>query len=121
MVWRKKNLTAQRVFLQHIVINLLSGFLIGKHGPLMLACMSKLHVINLIQSVRHLKLGPCRGSNSVAQPLAQSAKKNIYNKALGHLEIIDRLIEIGEFLLNMYVIILSSQLHLWHKKNFAGF
>ena len=70
LVWRKINPTAQRVSYS----TLLSGFVIVKHGPLMLACMSKLHVINLIQSVRHLELGPCRGSNSVAQPLAQSAK-----------------------------------------------
>jgi hypothetical protein len=33
-----------------------------------------------------------------------------YNKALGNIEIIDSLVEIGEFLLNMCVIFLSSQL-----------
>ena len=82
----------------------------------MLACMSKLHVINLIQSVRHPELGPCRGSNSVAQPLAQSAIYIYNNKALGNLEIIDSLVEIGEFFLNMYAIFLFSQLHLWHKR-----
>ena len=44
--WIKINSTAQRVSYS----TLLSGFVIVKHGPLMLACMSKLHVINLIQS-----------------------------------------------------------------------
>jgi len=68
-VWRKINSTTQRVSYS----TLLSGFVIVKHGPLMLACMRKLHVINLILSVRYPELGPCRGSNSVAQPLAQSA------------------------------------------------
>jgi len=72
--------------------------------------MSKLHVINLIQSVRHLELGPCRGSNSVTQPLA-----------LGNLEIIDSLVEIGEFLLNMYVIFCPASCTFGTRENFAGF
>ena len=111
-VWRKINSTTQRVSYS----TLLSGFVIVKHGPLMLACMSKLHVINLIQSVRH-ELG-----HAEAQILwlnLQHRVQYIYNnKALGNLEIIDSLVEIGEFFLNMYVIFLFSQLHLWHKRKF---